>query len=183
MTIQKILILNILIISFFQIYLMISYLRKKKPGKAFGNLIIYMAILSFLFYEDYFKLNIPYFIITCSIITIIGHTFIGSYLNIYYTSRYYDRYLHLFGSFSFSLLAFSTINGNLPLVNVSWIYTPLLVTTLGISIGVFFEIIEFIHDSFSRNIRCQHGLTDTDFDMIFNIFGSCVAAFISVYIF
>lgn len=180
---QKIFILNVVIISISQISLMVKYLQQKKSSKFIGDLIIYCVILSFLLYEHYFKLNIPDIILTGSVITVIGHTFIGLYFNIYYKSNYFDRYLHLFGSFSFSLLAFSIINYITPLVNVSWIYTFLFVMTLGISIGVFFEIIEFIHDCFSKKIMCQHGLTDTDFDMIFNVFGSFIAGIVSLTIF
>lgn len=180
---QIIFILNVAIISMSQIFLMFKYLQQKKTSKFIGDLTIYCVILSFLLYEHYFKLNIPDFILTFSVITVIGHTFVGSYLNIYYKSNYFDRYLHLFGSFSFSLLAFSIINYIAPLMKVSWIYTFLFVMTLGISIGVFFEIIEFAHDSFSKKIMCQHGLADTDFDMIFNVFGSFIAGVVSITIF
>lgn len=172
----------IAMISIVQIYLMISYLPKKMTSKFFENLFTYVAILSFLIYS-HLKLSIPNFIITCSVITVIGHTFIGLYLKLYYKSKYYDRYLHLFGAFSFSLLAFSIINNIAPLHNESWIYTSVFVMTLGISIGVIFEILEFIHDSFSNGIKSQHGLADTDFDLIFNVLGSVFAGIISTNIF
>lgn len=172
----------VVIISIIQIYLMVRYLSKKMTSKFVENLVTYVVILGFLIYA-HIKLSIPNFIVTCSVITVIGHTFIGLYLKLYYKSKYYDRYLHLFGSFSFSLLAFSIINNIAPLHNESWIYPSLLVTTLGISIGVIFEILEFIHDSFSNGIKSQHGLADTDFDLIFNVLGSIVAGIISTNIF
>ncbi|MBE6033778.1 MAG: hypothetical protein E7222_03650 [Clostridiales bacterium] len=68
-------------------------------------------------------------------------------------------------------------------MNEIWVYTFLLVTTLGITIGVLFEIAEFIHDSFSKKMKCQHGLADTDFDLIFNVFGSAIAGLLSIFIF
>lgn len=178
---QNFFILNIAIISVFQIFLVVKYLQQKS-SKFIGDLIIYIIIILFLICEQYFALDIADFVLTCTVITVIGHTFIGTYLNVYYKSKYFDRYLHLFGSFSFALLFFSIINTLIPLANVSWIYTFLFVMTLGISIGVFFEIIEFIHDCYSKKIVCQHGLADTDFDMIFNVFGSFIAGIVSVFL-
>lgn len=179
---QKFFLFNMAMISIFQIFLVAKYLQKK-DSKFIGNLLIYIFIMLFLIYEHYFKLNITDFILTCSVITVIGHTFIGTYLNVYYKSKYFDRYLHLFGSFSFSLLLFSIIHYLVPLDNASWIYTSLLVMTLGISLGVFFEIIEFIHDCYSKKMRCQHGLADTDLDLIFNVCGSFIAGIVSVNVF
>lgn len=178
MTEQTHFIINITLISLVEIYLMIRYLMKKVPGKLFENIFLYAIVLTFLIYE-YLKLSIPNFIIVCSLLTVIGHTFLGSYLKWYYTSKIYDRYLHLLGAFSFSLLAFSIIHAINPLTNYSVLYSSLFVMTLGITIGVFFEIIEFTHDSFSNKIPCQHGLKDTDFDLIFNIIGSIIAGLIT----
>jgi len=180
---QYFFILNISIISLFQIYLIISYFRKNIKGKAFENLLIYAVVLPFLLYEHFSELNIMSFILTCSVLTVIGHSFVGTYLNFYFKSTTYDRYLHLFGAFSFALLAFSILNHIIPFMNEIWVYTFLLVTTLGITIGVLFEIAEFIHDSFSKKMKCQHGLADTDFDLIFNVFGSAIAGLLSIFIF
>lgn len=182
MTEQTPFFINIALFSLVEIYLMIRYLIKKVPGKLFENIFLYAVVLTFLIYE-HLELNIPNFIIICSLLTVIGHTFFGSYLKWYYTSKIYDRFLHLLGSFSFSLLAFSIIHTIDPLTDYSLLYSSLFVMTLGITIGVFFEIIEFIHDSFSNKIPCQHGLKDTDFDLIFNIIGSIIAAVITKNVF
>jgi hypothetical protein len=104
---QDLFLLNFGIISVFQIYLMVSYSIRKSPGKSFAHLLIYSVIVSFLLYVHYKNISIPGFIITCSVIAVIGHTFLGTFLDFYHKSKYFDRYLHLFGSFSFALLSFS----------------------------------------------------------------------------
>lgn len=89
----------------------------------------------------------------------------------------------MFGAFSFSLLIFSILDRIIVPAIESKMYMFLFVTTLGITIGVFFEIIEFVHDRFSKKAKCQHGLEDTDFDMIFNIAGSLFEAIVTIRIF
>lgn len=176
------LIINIVIISLCQIYLIINYLRKKEIAKFLSNLIIYVIIVSLLLFEHYLKLAVPNFIIVCSLLAVIGHLLIGEYFNIYHSTKHFDRYLHLFGAFSFSLLSYSLLNKISALANEKWI-TFLFVMLLGVAIGTLFEIIEFIHDSISKKTLSQHGLTDTNLDLIFNAIGSLIAGFVSTIVF
>lgn len=180
---MRLLIINIIIISLFQIYLVMSYLFKKKWGMFLSSLATYTIIILLLLYEYYSNLNIAGFIITCSLISVISHSFIGEYLNLYHSSKHYDRYTHLFGSFSFSLLSYSILNSISVLASKNWIVF-LFTMLLGISIGVFYEIIEYLHDCLkNKKIVCQHGLTDTNVDLIFDVFGSIIAGFVAIYIF
>lgn len=173
------LIINIIIISLCQIYLIINYLRKKEITKFISNVLIYVIIVALLLYEHYVKLKVPDFIIVCSLVAVIGHLLIGEYFNIYHSTKHYDRYLHLFGSFAFSLLSYSLLNTISILATEKWI-TFLIVLLLGISIGTLFEIIEFIHDCISKKTMSQHGLKDTDLDLIFDTIGSIIAGFVSI---
>jgi len=51
---------------------------------------------------------------------------------------------------------------------------------LGITLGTLFEIVEFAFDYFSKSSKNQHGLADTDVDMIFNVFGAVIAGIVSL---
>lgn len=175
--------IHALIVSSAQCYLTVQYSKRKLFGKAASGLLTWLLVTSFLFYDYYAGVNVPVFIVTGSIISVIGHTLLGNYLDYYHKSRIYDRGLHLFGAFSFSLLAFSILNNAVAPFDGSEFYASLTVITLGISIGTFFEIIEFIHDSVSKKTKCQHGLVDTDFDMIFNVLGSLAAGSIAPLVF
>lgn len=174
-------ILNGLLITISQSFLILQYFKSRRFKKVVSNLLVWFITVSFLFYDYYFYLNIPKFIITCAVLTIIGHCVLGNYLNYYHRSKRYDRGLHLFGSFSFSLLAFFLLNTFIAFQEAN-LYSTLFVITLGISIGTLFEILEFIHDSASGKAMCQHGLTDTNYDMIFNAFGSLIAGLIVPYL-
>lgn len=174
-------IINLLIFTVAQFYLISRYATQRKSGKTVQSLLSYLVVTALLLYEYNARLNLPGFVITCSILTVIGHSLIGDYLGYYYKSKIYDRYLHSFGTFSFTLLVFSGLNHMVAPFGTSQFYTSLFVVTLGISIGTLFEILEFIHDSFSKKIACQHGLTDTNFDMIFNFFGAIIAGLVTPY--
>lgn len=177
MSLKSYFILNALMITASQSYLIIGYFKRRQPGKTASGFLAWLVIMSFLFYNYYFRLNVPGWIITCSVMTVIGHFLLGEYLQYYYRSKNYDRWLHLFGAFSFSLLAFSILNNAVAPFQSSGFYLSLFVIALGISIGTLFEILEFIHDLVSQKVKCQHGLVDTDYDMIFNLLGSVVAGF------
>jgi len=63
----------------------------------------------------------------------------------------------------------------------SKIYIAIFVTTLGITLGVFLEILEFVLDII-RKKNNQRGLLDTDFDLVYDVIGAILAGFISFFI-
>ena len=160
---------------------MFQYFKSARSKKAVSNFFVWAIVAAFLFYDYYFRLNIPEFIVTCTVLTVIGHCLLGNYLDYYHRSKRYDRGLHLFGAFSFSLLVYFILNGITPF-EANNLYRILFVITMGISIGTLFEILEFIHDTVSNKAKCQHGLADTDYDMIFNALGALIAGLMVPYL-
>ncbi|MFT9057152.1 MAG: hypothetical protein ABF449_11180, partial [Ethanoligenens sp.] len=61
----------------------------------------------------------------------------------------------------------------------SKIYKAGFVATIGISLGCLFEIYEFILDSISHSNH-QHGLTDTNFDLISDVIGAVIAGIVAM---
>lgn len=106
-------------------------------------------------------------------ITLFGHSFIGNYLNVYNKSKYYDRYLHGFGAFSFSLFAYSIIDKTVFHPVIPRLYGSIFMISLGIALGCLLEILEFSNDVRLKT-KNQKGLKDTDFDLIGNVIGSIV---------
>ena len=132
-------------------------------------------IATYIFY-------LAFLIIFMVLITLIGNSLIGKYLYVYNTSKHYDRFLHAFGAFSFALFYYSILHKlAMPIVS-SKFYIGVFVAAIGISIGCIFEIYEFIADSITTSNN-QHGLKDTNFDMISNIIGSSIAGIVSIWIF
>ena len=86
--------------------------------------------------------------------TILGHTFISEYCKVYRKSKTYDRYLHLFGSFTFSLFTYSIISSLMKPVPSKG-YVAVLIAMLGISVGDFFEIAQFTLDTVLKKAKYQ----------------------------
>ncbi len=123
-----------------------------------------------------FQIKVPYWAILLTMIAAFVSGFCGQYLRMYYRSTVFDRYLHGFGAFSFSLLFFYLLDHFLEMGG-SPLFLAVFVFLLGNTLGVIFELLEFSHDMKPANTsKSQHGLKDTDTDMLFNLFGAMIAA-------
>ena len=145
------------------------------------------ALSTYIFYTIYFvaiwisRITIPSYILLLSMLTILGACFLGHYLGGYTKSRTFDRYLHAFGSFSFSLLTYCTLN-NFINTGSSKLFQSVFIFCVGNTLGVFFELMEMCHDiSKKEEPKTQKGLRDTGMDMIFNLIGSSLAAIFSFF--
>ena len=179
------LILALVVYTFIEIFIIFKAFKNNKPI-AIQSIVIYLMILALLFIMKMFKLNIPKYATILIILSALGHIFVGKFLNYYNKSRKYDRYLHAFGTFSFSIYTYSLILSIINPAVTSQILAGVFVFTIGLSYGLIFEILEFISDykKKKKNIikqKSQRGLMDTDFDMIFDIIGSFFAAIFSFF--
>lgn len=160
----------------------ISIVIKKKYNLLTENIVNYIFYLSFLFTQYKLKIQVNAYIIMLILITIVGNNLIGIYLNLYNRSKHFDRFLHAFGSFSFSLFYYSILDKVSIHITSPKYYVAIFVATIGISLGCLYEIFEFILDSMT-NSKNQHGLTDTNFDLISDVIGSIIAGIASFLIF
>lgn len=167
-----------------ELFIMYKHFRNKKYKNFIENCLTCLIIIAFFYLKNKYFFQISDFILIIMLLTILGNSFIGDYLDIYHKSKYYDRFLHMFGSFSAALFTYSLLLNFVGSVEAPYVYTSLFVAAVGISIGVFFEIAEFVHDGvFKKSPRGQHGLIDTDVDLIFNVIGAAVAGVLSTPIF
>ncbi len=181
---KEIVIAMALVISIIEIYMIINLYRQKRHEYFFENIGIYGVVLIFLLGQYYFEFQIKGYIILFVLFSIIGHSFVGEYLDYYNKSKYYDRFLHFFGTFSFTLFAYSIIYLIEKPIHYSPLYVSLFVTTLGIAMGVLFELLEFAHDTFMKSdIQAQHGLKDTNLDLMGNVIGALLAGVLSFFVF
>ncbi|NSB40695.1 putative membrane protein YjdF [Clostridium saccharoperbutylacetonicum] len=116
------------------------------------------------------------------LISIIGNNFIGDYMDLYNSTKHYDRFLHALGSFSFALFFYSILDKLVLHITSPKYYVSIFVATIGISLGCIYEIYEFILDS-TLNYNNQHGLKDTNFDLLSDVIGSIIAAITALWIF
>lgn len=110
------------------------------------------------------------------IIVLFCDSFVGLYLNLYVTSAIFDKIQHVFGSYAFSLFAYTLIC-KLTQPAINQIFRFLFVISLGLSIGAIYEISEFVGDLvFQPSVPSQPSLLDTDLDLIADAIGSFIAA-------
>lgn len=181
MSYNELITLMTIIFSIAILFTYISVLIKKKYFFFFETLVTYIYYLIFLIVQYKLKFHVRGFIILLVLIALIGHHIIGQYLNVYNRSKYYDRFLHAFGSFSFSLFYYSILYKITQHVTYPKFYVAIFVATIGISLGCVFEIYEFTLDT-TNNLNNQHGLRDTNFDLISDIIGSTFAGIVSILI-
>lgn len=184
--ISWILVWSVIIFSVVEIFLIFKYIRQKKTGRLVENSIVSVIAILFVLFKKNLGIQIYDSLTVLWLITILGHTLVGEYFTIYRKSKTYDRYLHLVGSFVFSLLSYSILNSLIKPVPGSKVYAAILIATIGITLGVVFELMEFALDTIGKREKykkSQHGLADTDYDMIFNVIGSVAAAIVSPVIF
>lgn len=156
---------------------LIGLLIKSKYDNVFDVITITVLFLIYSFFKAKYNWYINNYITWAVIITIVGHNLIGEYYDVYLSSFIYDKILHFFGTYAFSLFFYSIITQLLPAPLSSKKRELLFIAFLGTSLGAAFEIIEFLVDIIHKpKVPNQNNLLDTDLDLIANIIGSLMAA-------
>lgn len=175
------LILITVIFSVIILFTGIAVTKKKKYNFLLENIVTYIFYLVFLYMQYKLKFHVNSIIILLSLITIIGNNFFGNYLDVYHSSKYFDRYLHALGAFSFPLFFYSILEKFTVHSAIPNFYTSIFVATIGISIGCIFEMGEFIVD-ITTHSKNQHSHKDTNTDLIANFIGAIMAGLVSNWI-
>ncbi len=149
-------------------------------NKAFAHLrAVLLAFVSFAVLFVVFALlalPVPGLVWIFAMIAQLSHNFIGYYLRFYESSKAFDRYHHAFSAFSYALLFFFGLAAVFGAVQPK-IIAAVFVFSLGVTLGVFVEMLEFILDQRGKNgLKMQKGLKDTNFDAVFNLAGAASAA-------
>ncbi len=157
------------------------FARGNKPYAKAGVMVYLVYTLLFAAIWI-FSLPVPSFLIFLTMLTALACCFCGYYLDLYNHSPYvFDRSLHAFGAFSFSLTAYCIIAG-VTQPGGSLLFRALFVFCIGNTLGAVFELLEAAHDS-KKNVpvKGQKGLQDTNMDMLFNAIGSLLAGVFSYF--
>ncbi|WP_141228368.1 hypothetical protein [Anaeromicrobium sediminis] len=96
----------------------------------------------------------------------------------YDVTKWFDNAIHMFGSFSFTLLLNYIFH--VKKISDSKIVIFVYATSLGIATGVFYEFVEFALDMILKTTT-QEGLIDTNLDLIFDTFGAMIASILIIY--
>lgn len=159
------------------ILMSISLALREDYNFIFSPAIMGVAYAGFLWFEQRNHYHLRFSIRLYILLTIIAHNVIGEYLYAYERSSYFDKFLHLFGTFSFALFTYSIAKDFITVrTSRPFLFTFLLVSALGLSLGTLFELAEFSLDVIFSEHN-QRSLIDTNLDIIFDLIGTCVAAF------
>lgn len=179
----------LLLFSLFTLIVIIGIIGMliKKQRKFLPQMVaVYAALLVFIFFEAIGFFNTPVFVLAFVFISVLLHTLVGEFLDVYHKSTTFDRWLHLVGTFAFTLFCYSIIDNTLNPPPLPGAYVFIYVSSLGITLGTMFEIIEFFGDKATQNkprLPAQHGLKDTDTDMIFNAAGAILAGVAAIFMY
>lgn len=139
-------------------------------GSVAGSLVLYAAVtLAALL----LRLAVPYYALWLGMLAVWLNGYVGYGLNKYNTSSRFDRYLHVFGSFSFALIAYCLLRSFVQ-EGGSRLFRAAFVWALSGLLGAAFEVFEFMRDR-KKGTRTQHGLQDTDTDLAADLIGGFLA--------
>jgi uncharacterized membrane protein YjdF len=165
-------------VLFFAIQLVLIFELARSGQASYARSVMATAFLwgMYTFLEARYGFYMNTYIRTIVIISLLSDSFFGSYLDFYTTSFIFDKILHVFGSYSFSLFAYILV---VQLLNypVNRSFKFILIVSLGLSIGAFYEILEFLTDTISHPTPIsQPSLLDTDLDLLGDLIGAIIAA-------
>ncbi|SDM79037.1 hypothetical protein [Acetanaerobacterium elongatum] len=175
--------LLVMVYTLLELLSIVLLARKRRLKYTAESVLVYAAFAIFLFFEYTGVFHTREFILIFVIATVVLHTLVGEALDIYHKSKVFDFWLHLLGVFSFAMFIYSIINNVLKPAALPGLYIAIYITALGTALGALFEIYEFVGDITSKSpLPSQHGLRDTDTDLIANTIGAILAGITSLFI-
>lgn len=170
-----------LIFAAVQIAILAVLMYRGHGDYARSVMITSCAWLGYTLLETKYHFSLSAYIRILMVLTIFFDALFGYVFNLYETSGTFDKLLHVFGTYSLSLFAYVLVM-RLQKEPVSRSVRFVLVLCLGLSLGAFYEILEFFGDHISHpSPPNQPSLIDTDFDLIGDLIGASAAACHAVY--
>lgn len=169
-----------IIFSVILLFTLAEFIAKKQHHFAHNTIAAYLLYLIFVYFENRLRLNVKVHIKALVMATIAFHSVLGQFFNLYHRVYWFDSALHLFGSFSFSIFYYAILFSVFGTFSKFKVPTFLFITSVGVMLGVLFELIEFITDIL-LGTHHQDGLKDTNIDLIFDMLGSILAGLLGTF--
>lgn len=169
------------IYTFFIVFTAFSFIRRGKHTQYIGYFISYLLFFTYIALSQRFALGYNDILNTLVVLTGFIHFFFGENLGYYYRAKQFDRLLHCFGTFSFTLFLNHLIVQMMHPALQPDAFLFVYILSLGTAIGAFFELFEFLADTLFHS-RNQSGLVDTNVDLLFDVIGAMLAAIVAVFV-
>lgn len=176
MPIKKIAIIIFLMIQAAAAFL---FFQNKQFDFACETVLIMLGAYGLIHFSSKLKQPLPDNIAILVLLSLSGHNVIGYLLNWYVLSNVFDKYLHIFGTYSFSLLGYFYLQLNeIPLTNIKKLVLTMMI---GLSLATLYELVEFAMDYFIQPaVPAQSGLLDTNLDLLGDLLGGLAAGWHTV---
>ncbi|MDD4238671.1 MAG: hypothetical protein PHT62_08955 [Desulfotomaculaceae bacterium] len=171
---------NFFSITFFamQFIILIVLINTQKFDYLRDVIFITTIAALYLFLEAKFSISVSNYIRGCLVLVISVHEIGGKIFELYLRSAMFDKYLHVFGIYSLVLFVYAIMRQFMEISFKSRLNKFIFLTLVGISLGAFFEIMEFMLDiTLKPKLPNQKDLMDTNLDLIADCVGALIAAF------
>lgn len=156
-------------------YIIFRFVKEKEWALLKAVIPAFLLYAAFFIIAHFLRLKIPEVVMIFTMLSLLSHTFLGFFLRLYGRSKTFDRFSHALGAFAFSQAAYFTLT-SLFSEAIPKLLAAIIIGALGVTLGVFVEIIEFVLDlRKKKELKLQKGLRDTDFDLIADVIGSAAA--------
>ena len=146
------------------------------PLAVMATIAVAVSLLPAILQRNY-RMVFPWFLEFLLVLQLHLHTFWGVWLRYYDSHGFWDKMLHLKGTMLVSFIGFLAayalhMSGK---VRVTGPILGLFTVVFGNALGAWWEILEFLVDKTLQK-NTQYGLDNTMIDLLYNLFGSLVAA-------
>lgn len=150
------------------------FFQNRQYDFACETVLIMLGAYFLIHFSSKFEQPLPDYIAILVLLSLSGHNIIGYLLNWYVKSNVFDKYLHVFGTYSFSLLGYFYLQlNNIPLTKIKKF---ILTMMIGLSLATLYELVEFAMDYFIKPaVPAQSGLLDTNLDLLGDLIGGLAA--------
>lgn len=173
---RKIMIVMTLVFLLLQVAVMVGLSAKGYPGFMRGSAVTTACLLLYTVIEYKYGLYMNNFVRAAVMIAMVCDSLLGQYWEFYITSTIFDKVLHAFGTYSFSLF-FYILLLQLQSGRFRRPVSFVIVFCLGMSFGGLYEIMEFVIDMVTKpTFPGQLSLYDTNLDLAADMAGALGAA-------
>jgi hypothetical protein len=164
-----------IILTVIEAYIIFRLAKRKEAALIKNVVIAYLLFTAYFITAHFGRLRVPEAVMILAMASLAVHTLPGYYFRLYGSSKKFDRGSHALACFSYSMVAYFSLT-SLFSEAIPPLLAAIIIASMGITLGVFVEIIEFALDSRKHiDIKLQKGLRDTNFDLISDVIGSALA--------
>lgn len=135
-----------LILLIVQSKALLGYINMQKYLYLSGLVAFTLIFVAYVFFQIKYRIYMSPYILSFVTLSIIGNSYVGEYMGLYYSSNVYDKILHVLGSYAYALFAYAIITHFFPSKDINTWHELLYIFALGTAFGMAIEIIEFLGD-------------------------------------